>query len=34
MSIILATCYIVVVKDEELRTGMRGRSEWRQRQVA
>jgi hypothetical protein len=28
MSVILATCYTVVVKDEELRTVVRGQSEW------
>ena len=29
MSVILATCHTAVVKNVELRTGVRGRSEWK-----
>ncbi len=29
MSVILATCRTVVVRNVELRTGVRGRSEWK-----
>ncbi len=29
MSIILVTCHVAVVKNVELRTGVRGQSEWK-----